>query len=319
MPGDVASGRGHLLVSREVRPSRGKAVEFIANFMTAGEDPTAWARQREAEGWHLLGCADHLFTATRPYPHVWVTLATMAAATDRVRRTSSFANNLLRTPVEFAQAALQMQAVSHGRFEAGLGAGWERDEAIGAGLDYPAPGDRAGRYIEAIQIARQLLRARQASFHGRYYDIEVPILGPDDPAGPPPLVASLGGKRTIREVAPLVDGVELKPISSATRNGSLDLGALAAIPRTHVDDLVARVRAVNPIVPLGIFILCSVGDDERTCAVERALGDSFMGGFFGSAPKVAKSLAKLEASGIGRIQVSPFANSSSSVWIASWP
>ena len=52
--------------------------------------------------------------------------------------------------IEFALAALQMQSVSGGRFEAGLGAGWSRDEAVGAGLGYPSTGVRAGRYIEAV-------------------------------------------------------------------------------------------------------------------------------------------------------------------------
>src|SRR3712207_3396712 len=144
-------------------------MEFLANLMSCDENPAAWARQREIEGWDVLGCADHLFTPARPYPHVWVTLATMAAATSRVRLASSFANNLFRSPVEFAQAALQMQAVSGGRFEAGLGAGWERDEAEGASLSYPPPGARAGRYAEAVQIVRDLLAKGTCSFHGRYY------------------------------------------------------------------------------------------------------------------------------------------------------
>ena len=185
--------------------------------------------------------------------------------------TSSFANNLFRTPVEFAQASLQLQKVSGGRFEAGLGAGWDRAETEAAGLVYPAAGERAGRYAEAVQIVRQLFVTGCCSFHGRYYDIEVPKLGPSD-RDPPPLVASLGGDRTIREIAPLVDRVELKLNAPATRDGSLDLVKLAGIPRSHLADLVAKVRAVNPTVPLGVLILCSVGDDDRTRALVEKLG-----------------------------------------------
>ena len=101
-------------------------VEFVANFLTAEEPVVAWAQRREEEGWHALGCADHFFSPNRAYPHLWVTLATFAAATSRVVLTSSFANNLFRSPIEFAQAALQMQAVSNGRFEAGLEQGGTR-------------------------------------------------------------------------------------------------------------------------------------------------------------------------------------------------
>lgn len=281
-------------------------MDFVANFMSCDRDPVTWARDREQEGWQVLGCADHFNTGARPYPHVWVTLATMAAATSRVTLTTSFANNLMRSPVEFAQAALQMQAVSGGRFEAGLGAGWTRDEIVGASLPYPEAPERADRYAEAMHIVRTLLHEQACVFQGAHYDINVSSLGPVPPQGPPPLVGSLGGPKTIRTVAPIVDRVELKIISSATRDGALDIPKLAAIPRQHLLDLVAKVRAVNETVPLGVFILCSAGDDPRTQGVEKLLGDSFLGGFFGSPAKVADSMRALADTGVDRIQVSPF-------------
>lgn len=273
--------------------------------MTCDASPAAWARQREDEGWHVLGCADHFWSTDRPFPHVWVTLATMAAATTRVQLTSSFANNLFRSPVEFAQAALQLQAVSDGRFEAGLGAGWSKDEAFGSGIGYPTASDRAGRFIEAAAIVRALLDDQKCTYHGKYYDVDVPIVGPR-PSVKVPFVASLGGARTIAGIAPIVDRVELKLISSATREGALDVSQLRSIPRSHLDDLVAKVRAVNPMVPLGVFILCSAGADPRTRALSDMLGDSFLGGFFGEPAKVADSIRSLAAHGITRVQVSPF-------------
>jgi alkanesulfonate monooxygenase SsuD/methylene tetrahydromethanopterin reductase-like flavin-dependent oxidoreductase (luciferase family) len=280
-------------------------VELTANFMSGDVDPEAWARQREAEGWDVLGCADHFYSPRRTYPHLWVTLATFAAVTARPRLTSSFANNLFRSPVEFAQASLQLHRVSGGRFEAGLGAGWERAEAEAAGIDYPSPGDRAGRYAEAVQVVRQLFDKGSCHLHGRYYDVEMPLIGGAD-LDAPPLVASLGGDRTIREIAPFVDRVELKPISPATRDGTLDVPALGSIPRSHVGELVRKVRAVNPTVPLSLFVICSVGDDERTRSFASLVGDTFMGGFFGEPAKVADTIRSLADEGISRVQVSPF-------------
>jgi alkanesulfonate monooxygenase SsuD/methylene tetrahydromethanopterin reductase-like flavin-dependent oxidoreductase (luciferase family) len=282
-------------------------VEYVANFMTADASPVDWAQQREAEGWDVLGCADHFFSPRRTYPHLWVTLATFAAATSRVGLTPSFANNLFRSPVEFAQASLQMQVVSGGRYEAALGAGWDRDEAIAAGIEYPPPAVRADRYAEAVEIVRQLLTGGACSFQGEHYAVEVPLIGPQvEPA--PPVVASLGGRRTIERIAPLVDRVELQVISGATRGGALDFEKLAAIPPSHLDDLVARVRAGNETAPLGVFILCSVGDDERTRMMEERLAGTFMGGFFGPPAKVAESMQALAGAGISRVQVSPFAD-----------
>lgn len=107
-------------------------MDYVANFMTVDIRPAGWARQREAEGWQVLGCADHLWTKDRPYPNVWVTLAEMACATSNVLLTTAFVNNLFRSPVEVAQAALQLQRLSDGRFELGVGAGWSEDEVIGA-------------------------------------------------------------------------------------------------------------------------------------------------------------------------------------------
>lgn len=285
-------------------------MEFIANFMTAEEDPVVWAQTREAEGWNVLGCADHFFSPNKSYPHVWVTLATMAAATKNVKLTTSFANNLFRSPVEFAQASLQMQSVSHGRFEAGLGAGWEKAEAEGSSIPYPSPSERAGMYIESALIVRELFDTGGCTFSGKYYNMNVPKIGPMSAAGPPPLVASLGGPRTIKGIAPIADRVEIKLISGITRNGSVDLPAMATVPESHLYDLVQQVRAVNPTVPLSVFILCSVGDDARTKAVENMLGDSFLGGFYGSAAKVSESMFRLAEAGIDRVEVSPFTENS---------
>jgi alkanesulfonate monooxygenase SsuD/methylene tetrahydromethanopterin reductase-like flavin-dependent oxidoreductase (luciferase family) len=284
-------------------------MEFAANFMTSEVPPAAWARRREDEGWHVLGCADHFFSPRRAYPHLWVTLATFAAATSRVLLTPSFANNLFRSPVEFVQAALQMQSVSGGRFEAGLGAGWEREEADAAGIEFPSASERADRYAEAAHIVRELLTAGRCSFHGRFYDVEVPVIGPRV-GSPPPFVASLGGSRTIRRIGPLADRIELQVISSATRGGAMDLDALAGIPRSHLDALVTEVREVNQTAPLGAFALCSVADDDRTREWAQRLAGTFMGEFFGEPAKVASALHDLADAGISRVQVSPFSDAS---------
>ena len=285
-------------------------MEFAANFMSGDVSPGTWARRREDEGWDVLGCADHFFSVRRgAYPHLWVTLATFAAATTHVSLTSSFANNLVRSPVEFAQASLEMQLVCGGRFEAGLGAGWTRDEVEAAGLEYPPPGERAARYAEAMQIVRQIFDGGACRFDGRYYRVDLPELRTQ--SGPPPsLVGSLGGPRTIREVGPLVDRIEINIGSPATREGVLDLVKLAGIDRAHLDDLLRRIRDVNPGAPLGLLVLCNIGDDDRTRAYDKQMAGSFLGEFFGPPEKVSDSLFRLEHLGISRVQISPFTESS---------
>jgi alkanesulfonate monooxygenase SsuD/methylene tetrahydromethanopterin reductase-like flavin-dependent oxidoreductase (luciferase family) len=280
------------------------AVECAPNLTDASIDPVDWAQQREREGWAAISASDHLFDGSRAYAHWAVTLAQFAMATSHVRIGSSFANNLLRSPVEFAQAALSLQRASHGRFEAGLGAGWAEAEIRGIGLRYPSPGERAGRYAEAMQVVRTLFRDGRCSLRGEHYEIDVPEIAPK--VDPPPLVGSVGGPRTIREITPLVDRVELKVSSAATRGGRLDFGLLAAVELDHLNDLVARVCDVRDDIPIGVFIMVGSGDHPRVAALRDALDGSFMGGFVGEPERVADAVRALGTHGIDRVQLTPY-------------
>ena len=279
-------------------------MRFTVNLLGVEDRPDEWARRREAEGWHALSVADHFFTSRRAYPHVWVSATAMALATRGVAIATAFVNNLLRSPVEVAQAALQLQRVAGGRFELGLGAGWADDEVNGAGLRYPPPGDRAAMFAEAAQIVRCLLHDGACQFRGEHYDIAVPTIGPH--VEPPPLIGSVGGPRTIREVTPHLDRVELKAQSAATKGGALDLEVMADVPDEHLVELIERVRAVRPNVDISMFVLFSVGDDPVTTNVGDAMrrGGGLFRRFFGPPEHVADGLAWLESLGISSASLS---------------
>ncbi len=278
-------------------------IDCCPNFVSAADDPAAWATTREAEGWPMLGVADHLFLSDA-MPHVFTTLTRMALATERVTLMSAFANNMVRSPVEFAQASLSVQQAAGGRFWAGLGAGWARAEVEGAGLRYPERGERAGRFIEAVTIVKELFDTGSCSFDGEHYSIEIPTIGPSVDA--PKLVASLGGPRTIREIGPKVDAIELKLNSVSTRGGSLDIGALATLTRDDLRRLVARAREAAPDAPLGLFCICATGSSPRVEAMRAALGGAFPGEFLGEPSEVADAIRSLEDEGITWAQLSEF-------------
>lgn len=280
-------------------------MEFCPNLVDAEVDPVAWARAREAEGWPVISASDHLWDTSRAYPHWAVTLTQFAMATDRCLIASSFANNLLRSPVEFAQAALALQRASGGRFEAGLGAGWSESEITGIGHEYPSPGERAGRYAEAMQVVRQLFDHGTCSFRGEHLRIEAPRLGPTVDV-PPPLVASLGGPRTIREVTPYVDRVELKVSSGATRGGKLDLRRLGDVDLGHLDRLVGLVRDIDADVPIGVFLMVGCGDHPRLEGLRSVLGSGLMGDLVGEPEAVAAIVRGLADHGITRVQLTPY-------------
>jgi alkanesulfonate monooxygenase SsuD/methylene tetrahydromethanopterin reductase-like flavin-dependent oxidoreductase (luciferase family) len=279
-------------------------MEYVTNYMRPEIDPVDWARRRESQGWDILSVADHFFTSGHPFPHVWVAAGALAAATTSVRITTAFVNNLFRSPVEVAQAALMTQKVSGGRFELGLGAGWSRSEIEGAGMPFLEPGERAGAFAEAAEVIRTLLHQGECSFHGDHYDIDIGDIGPLSDT-PPPLVASVGGPRTIREVTPHCDRVEIKAASAATRGGELDIALLAEVTDDDLLDMIDRVRAVDPGIGIGMFVLCNVGDDELTRGMEQILGDGLYGRFYGPPSKVVEGFAWLEEVGISRCQISP--------------
>ncbi len=281
-------------------------MEYFANYAAGSEtDPAAWARAKEAEGWHGICASDHLWVGSTRYPHVFVAATQMACATSRVRLTTSFCNNLFRSPVEFAQAALSLQAAADGRFEAGLGAGWAQEEMLAMGLDYPDGPTRVSRYVEALTVAGALLRTGRCRFEGTYYQVDVTgerqLLTIDQP--PPPLIASAGGPRALREVTPLVDRVEIKASARATRGGTLDLTTMATVTEDELRSNVDRVRTVSASVPIGTFILIAVGDDEPVRALEAGLGDGYLSRFVGEPAAVADALRELADMGIDRVQL----------------
>lgn len=64
--------------------------------------PEIWAAAREAEGWSALGVGDHITFERRWALHAFACLGAMAVRTERVSLATMFADNLVRSPVEFA-------------------------------------------------------------------------------------------------------------------------------------------------------------------------------------------------------------------------
>src|SRR5258708_19624002 len=82
------------------------------------------ARQAEAIGIDTLVKSDHLLDLLAPIP----AMATIAAATDRLRISAFVFNNDLRHPAVLAQDLATLDVLSGGRLDIGLGAGWNEPE-----------------------------------------------------------------------------------------------------------------------------------------------------------------------------------------------
>jgi probable F420-dependent oxidoreductase len=156
----------------------------------------AVTRQAEADGFDCIWLADHLFYRTPGEPttgmwETWTILAALAEATDRVEIGTLVLCNSLRNPAVLAKMATAADEVSNGRLILGVGAGWNEPEYEAFGIPYD---HRVGRFEEALQIMRPLLRDGRVDFAGRYYqarDCEDLPRGPR-PQGPPLLIGGEG-------------------------------------------------------------------------------------------------------------------------------
>ena len=272
-------------------------------------EPGTWAKEMEDAGWHGICASDHFWVTNHLYPHVFVAATQMACSTSKIKITSSFCNNLFRSPVEFAQGALSVQQAAQGRFEAGLGAGWAEAEMKAIGMRYPEPRERIGMYIEAMNIAGQIIKTNQCQFSGDYYQIDISgdnFVGPKLES-PPALVGSAGGPRGIREITPLVDRIEVKASARSTRGGAIDLEVMATVTEDEVKQSIERVRKVDKDIPIDIFILTAAGDNEAVNSMKDMMGNGFLGNFMGHPEDVSSALESLGALGISRVQLTEFA------------
>src|SRR2546422_4985532 len=130
------------------------------------------ARRAEAAGFATFLLRDHFIE--EPFGHQLAplaALATVAAATERLRVGSLVVCNDYRHPVLLAKEVATLDLVSGGRFELGLGAGFSRSEYEAAGLPFDPPGVRVGRLEEALQVVKGVFGAAPFTFAGRFYTV----------------------------------------------------------------------------------------------------------------------------------------------------
>jgi F420-dependent oxidoreductase-like protein len=166
----------------------------------------AVAQTAEALGFDAFFRSDHFLTMGTgdglPGPSdAWVTLAGLARETSRLRLGTLVTSATFRLPGPLAIAVANVDAMSGGRVELGLGAGWYEAEHRAYGIPFPTVGQRFDRLEEQLAIISGLWATPTGepfSFHGGHYDLEAsPALPkPVQNGGPPIIVGGGGPKRT---------------------------------------------------------------------------------------------------------------------------
>lgn len=177
------------------------------------------ARKAESLGVSALTVADHLDDQLAPIP----AMMAAAAATTELRVGSMVLSNDYRHPLMLAKEAATIDALTGGRLDFGIGAGWMTEDYRMAGIPMDRPGIRIERLEEAIQIIRRAWNGERFDFDGQHYTVTnyagVPL--PHRHPGPPLFIGG-GGRRILSLAGRHADVVGLNPILTS---GVIDANA----------------------------------------------------------------------------------------------
>jgi F420-dependent oxidoreductase-like protein len=136
----------------------------------------------------------------------WVTLGAIARETSVIRLGTLVTSATFRLPGLLAIAVAQVDDMSGGRVELGIGAGWFDDEHTAYGIPFPSTKERFDRLEEQLEILTGLWHTptdSQYTFEGEHYGlVGSPALPkPLQPGGPPIIIGGHGAVRTPRLAA----------------------------------------------------------------------------------------------------------------------
>ena len=146
------------------------------------------AKATEDLGFDAFFRSDHYLTMGGdglPGPtDAWITLAGLARETSRIRLGTLVTAGTFRLPGVLAISVAQVDQMSGGRVELGLGTGWYDGEHTAYGIPFPSLGERFDRFEEQLEIITGLWSAEGSySFSGKHYQLV------DCPALPKPTQA----------------------------------------------------------------------------------------------------------------------------------
>ena len=144
----------------------------------------------------------------------WATLAALAVETSRIRLGTLVSPVTFRLPGPLAVTVAQVDQMSGGRVELGLGTGWFDAEHAAYGIPFPPLAERFGMLGEQLAIITGLWQTpeqQKFSFRGAHYQVtDSPGLPkPAQRPRPPVVIGGAGTRRTPRLAAAYADEFNL--------------------------------------------------------------------------------------------------------------
>jgi F420-dependent oxidoreductase-like protein len=236
------------------------------------DDQLAVARAAESLGFSAFFRSDHYLAMDAeglPGPtDSWVTLAGIARETSTIRLGTLVTSATFRYPGPLAIAVAEVDAMSGGRVEFGLGAGWFEAEHRAYGIPFPGLGERFERLEEQLEIITGLWgtpTGETFDYAGAHYTVA------DSPALPkpvqrphPPIVIGGGGPTRTPALA-----------ARFAAEFNLAFPTLDFVPLQYGRVRAAMERAGRPaddIVYSAAFVVCAGADESELTRRATAIG-----------------------------------------------
>ncbi len=274
-------------------PQQGASYDTLLTVAKATEDLGFDAFFR-SDHYLRMGAADGLPGPT----DAWITLAGLARETRRIRLGTLMTAGTFRLPGVLAIQVAQVDQMSGGRIELGLGAGWFEEEHKAYGIPFPA--DRMARLEEQLAIVTGMwATAPGAAFDyaGDHYRVEnSPALPKPAQARIPVLVGGHGTKRTPRLAARYADEFNMPFASIADSERQFG----------RVREAAERAgRRPDDLVYSNAIVVCVGKDDaevaRRAAAIGRDVDELKANGLAGSPAQVVEKIGAYGAAGSSRV------------------
>ncbi len=133
-----------------------------------------------------------------------ITLAHVAAITERARLGVAVVNAPFYSPILLAKQLATLDEVSGGRLDAGLGLGWAKEEFTAAGVDFARRGARTEEFIACLKA---IWTDPVVDFEGEFYRVPPAQVEPKPLQRPhPPLLLGGAAEPALRRVGRIADG-----------------------------------------------------------------------------------------------------------------
>jgi len=211
------------------------AIKTPPHHATWAEFLAVWREADQIDVFESAWNWDHFYPLAPPYdgPNLegWTMLAALAQATTRLRLGAMVNGMHHRHPAVTANMAATLDIISGGRFELGMGAGWNEMESSAYGIELGTLKQRFDRFDEGIAVIRSLLDNTVTDFTGDYFTVTGAWCEPKPVQAKVRLV--IGGKgrtRTLRTVARFADQWDM-----TFPAGPADWLELDGVLRSHCD------------------------------------------------------------------------------------